>query len=183
MSAHWLAEIRIPGQVAEGKLRHPFLKGIREDLARSSRRNRNATPTRIPFLCGQYRTDATGMKGRLRVYVGQCSGGGCGLVEEPPSLERVRSRLSSTDCAYRLRQAIKHWLGTRSGGGQVYSCRLTRSGLICRPLDRLARISFRLERPIDEVITAARVGCRIRPASMAILDLAADVGGHLGLKL
>ena len=64
-----LAEIRIPGQVAEGKLRHPFFKGIREDLARSrlSRRNRNATPTRIPFLCGQYRTDATGMKGRLPV--------------------------------------------------------------------------------------------------------------------
>ena len=91
MSAHWLAEIRIPGQVAEGKLRHPFFKGIREDLARSSRRNRNATPTRIPFLCGQYRTDATGMKGRLRVCVGQCSGGGCGPVEEPPSLERVRS--------------------------------------------------------------------------------------------
>jgi hypothetical protein len=63
-----LAEIRIPSQVAEGK-RHLFFKGIREDLARSrlSRRNRNATPTRIPFLCGQYRTDATGMKGRLRV--------------------------------------------------------------------------------------------------------------------
>ena len=87
---------------------------IRSKKRPERKRNRNATSTRIRFLCGRYRTDATRMKGRLRV---------CGAMQRRQLRTRrgtskprpVRSRRTSTDCAYRL----SYQAGTRLKSGMM----------------------------------------------------------------